>query len=161
MPTADEIAAFAVSCASHAVDQLVNFIGDERPRAADRQPEIILMNESNKLGEEDDLSGRRWLLDGAVGLVISALERIGPSSTQPADTPDGEAGEPTIWRIELFVECDDELQVDRLSDAIADAACGGHQDGDQTDHTCVLPWFVVTSALNSANAKPWRLALNR
>jgi hypothetical protein len=82
VPTAQEIADFAVACASQAVAQLVDFIGDEPLAPQERQPEIILMNASNRIREEDYSSGRHWLLDAAGCLVISALATVGPPPAQ-------------------------------------------------------------------------------
>lgn len=65
---------------------------------------------------------------------------------------------PRVWKIELVLETDDEDEIERLSGAIARLAC---DDATDTDHTCRLPWFLITSALDDEEAAAWRGDLNR
>jgi hypothetical protein len=65
---------------------------------------------------------------------------------------------PRIWKIELLVESDDVDEVDRLSDEVERLAC---DDPTGEHHTCRVPWFIITSALDDEEAATWRGELNR
>jgi hypothetical protein len=65
---------------------------------------------------------------------------------------------PRVWKIELVLETDDEDEIEQLSDAIARLACDEPTD---TDHTCRLPWFLITSGLDEEEAAVRRGDLNR
>src|SRR5262245_40328182 len=102
MPTAQEIAEFAVVCATDAVDRLVEFIGDDEPDPDDTaQPETILIQFQEKaIGNAGDR--RTWEYISALNLVIGARAVRHPWS---ADTEtDAATGSKAMWRIELFVE---------------------------------------------------------
>lgn len=66
---------------------------------------------------------------------------------------------PKLHSITLYVETDDEDEVERLANAIALAACVPH-DELTDDHVCPTPWFVVT-LYDDEDAEPWRELLNR
>jgi hypothetical protein len=57
-----------------------------------------------------------------------------------------------IWEIRLLVETDDPSELERLADAVALVACP--EESSDPDHTCRIPWFVVSSELDDGDA--WR-----
>jgi hypothetical protein len=63
-----------------------------------------------------------------------------------------------VWKFELLVETDDEEEVERLGDEISKLAC---DEPMSADHTCRLPWFLITSGLDEEEAGTWRSELNR
>jgi hypothetical protein len=65
---------------------------------------------------------------------------------------------PRMVSITLYVEADDDADVERLSDAVARVACPEPADA-ATDHSCPIPWFVVTAV--GEDLESWRELLNR
>ena len=69
-----------------------------------------------------------------------------------------DVAEPRMVQISLYVECDDDAEIERLSDAIALVACP-EQDDVGASHRCSIPWFVVSS--DGDELETWRDLLNR
>lgn len=65
---------------------------------------------------------------------------------------------PRMVSITLFVETDDDAEVERLADAVARVACPGLDDV-APGHACAIPWFVVSSV--GEDLEVWRELLNR
>ena len=65
---------------------------------------------------------------------------------------------PRLWKISLIVETDDEAEIERLSEIVGNLACDVPAN---QDHTCRLPWFVITGLLPDDEADAWREDLNR
>jgi UDP-N-acetylglucosamine pyrophosphorylase len=63
-----------------------------------------------------------------------------------------------VFEVKLLIETDDETAVDTFAEAITKLACSM---GDFEDHTCPLPWFVMTSELDDQQADEVRELLNR
>ena len=70
----------------------------------------------------------------------------------------GRMPSPRIVRITLYVETDDDAEVERLADDVGRVACPD-QDDLTWDHACPIPWFVVTSL--GEDLETWRDLLNR
>lgn len=60
--------------------------------------------------------------------------------------------------ITLYVETDEDAEVERLVDAVGRVACPD-QDDPAADHVCPIPWFVVSS--HGEDVETWREVLNR
>jgi hypothetical protein len=60
--------------------------------------------------------------------------------------------------ITLYVETDDDAEVERLADAVGRVACPDRHD-PKADHACPIPWLVVSSV--GDDLEPWRELLNR
>ena len=67
---------------------------------------------------------------------------------------------PTLWKIQVMVESDDEAVVHAKIDAIAELMCGP-EDQLGPDHRCDPPWLIVSSPMRKKKAKQWRKMLNR
>ena len=65
---------------------------------------------------------------------------------------------PRMVQISLYVECDDDAEVERLADAVSRLACP-EQDDPSPEHSCAIPWFVLTS--DGDDLETWRKLLNR
>lgn len=66
-----------------------------------------------------------------------------------------------MWRISLIVETGDEDELERIKEAVALAACPVRSESLTADHQCVVPWMMIASPLDSAEADEWRDDLNR
>jgi catechol 2,3-dioxygenase-like lactoylglutathione lyase family enzyme len=65
---------------------------------------------------------------------------------------------PTIWKLAVLVETDDEEVIDRLRNDIASVVC---PHDPASDHACDTAWFLVASPLDDDEAERWRPELNR
>lgn len=65
---------------------------------------------------------------------------------------------PRMVSITLYVETDDDAEVERLAEAVGRVACP-EQDDLTADHACAIPWFVVSS--HGDDLETWRELLNR
>jgi hypothetical protein len=98
--------------------------------------------------------------DGAGGSGVRCA-RIRAWETQFRQASIGEHGPVAtpMYRIEVFLETDDREVVDRITDAIAQVVCP--IPIDTPEHVCPVPWFIVTSEMDEAEARGWRELLNR
>jgi hypothetical protein len=85
--------------------------------------------------------------------------RLGHVASQVQVVSGHASGMAVRWKIELVVETDDEDEIERLTNSIEKLACDVPTTDD--DHTCRLPWFLTTSALDEVEAGTWRDELNR
>ncbi len=67
---------------------------------------------------------------------------------------------PTMWKIKVLVESNDDAIVDAKIDAIREALCGP-EDTLDPDHRCDPPWLIVSGPMRKKKAKRWRKLLNR
>lgn len=63
-----------------------------------------------------------------------------------------------VYAITLYVETDDDRLVEELADEVGRVACP-EQDDAPADHTCPIPWFVVSREAD--RPEEWRELLNR
>jgi hypothetical protein len=63
-----------------------------------------------------------------------------------------------VFAITLYVETDNQDQVEKLADEVGRLACP-EQDPAPANHSCPTPWFVVTSEADQP--EEWRDLLNR
>jgi 3-methyladenine DNA glycosylase AlkC len=63
-----------------------------------------------------------------------------------------------VFAITLYVETDNQDQVEKLADEVGRLACP-EQDAAPANHSCPTPWFVVTSEADQP--EEWRDLLNR
>ena len=66
--------------------------------------------------------------------------------------------EPRVFEITLLIETDDEGTVETLAGEIGKLVCS-HEDFET--HVCPVPWFVLTSQVEGADADEARGLLNR
>jgi hypothetical protein len=67
---------------------------------------------------------------------------------------------PTIWKITVLVESDDDAVVNAKIDAIRETLCGPEEELGP-EHRCDPPWFIVSGPMRKKKAKRWRKLLNR
>jgi hypothetical protein len=66
-----------------------------------------------------------------------------------------------LWKIQLIIETDDEDEVDRIQEAVALAACPVRHEQLTADHRCAIPWMLIRSPLDDAEADGRRDEINR
>jgi hypothetical protein len=162
MPSAQEIADFAIAAASAALDQVVAFIGTDAPYPPDDDgddPASLLTR-----SEHHPFDRRSWVVQSAFSLVIGARFVLNPVDLDVDDDdrtdPDVEMSKP-IWEIKLIIESDDVAQVDRIADEVSRVACPTLPADMTADHECDIPWLVVSTPLDDDQADAWRNDLNR
>jgi hypothetical protein len=161
MPSAQEIAAFAVSVATDALDQVAAFIGTEAPDPLDNESDDPV----NLLVATDlhPFDRRHWERSAAGVLIGGARFVLNPPGVEDYqdDRSVSEEGSPkSLWSIQLIVETDDGAAVERLADQVSQLACPTLPADMSDDHKCEVPWFVVTSDLDD-EGDTWRNTLNR
>ena len=66
-----------------------------------------------------------------------------------------------MWRITLVIETDDEAEVERIAENVALEACPIGLQQLTAEHGCSVPWMLIRSPLDEAEADGWRDDLNR
>jgi len=66
-----------------------------------------------------------------------------------------------MWKITLIIETDDEAEVERIADNVALAACPIGLQQLTAEHQCSVPWMLIRSPLDEAEADGLRDDLNR
>jgi len=124
MPSAREIADFAVSVASAALDQVVAFIGTDAPYPPDEDagdPANLLIG-----SEFDSFDRRSWEISSAFSLVIGARFVLNPEDLHVDDddrTDPDDGMSKSLWQIKLSIESDDVVEVERIADEVSRVAC--------------------------------------
>jgi hypothetical protein len=153
-----EIADFAVDIARNGIDHLIELITED-PYTWEHSvdPELLLA----ETAADVEFGDRRTLeVHAALSLLMGARMAVFPVDLDSELQSDSSPGT-RLWRIELVVESDDRDHVARIANAAARAACPGH-DGDRlgADHTCAVPWMLMTSPLDGEEASDTRDSLN-
>lgn len=110
---------------------------DTAPEAVDRNE---LLGRLLTRDDEEDLSKEDRWIQSAVSSLLIALDPPGEQEPSTAESPVGR----TLYRLELLCEVRSQDQVERLLEAMAQAACP-HEAGQ--DHECQVPWFTIASRI--------------